>query len=186
MQLSNCAGSHYVRNHTTEERPLSHTTVISIIDDDQSVREAMRSLLKATGYGPETFASAEDFLRSQARYDELLQNYHKAVISAFRDVEDALVATRQTAIQEQRQQVAVNKAHLAYNISATQFRQGAVDMLTVLYTENALFPARDTLVQVKLARLQATVDMFKALGGGWQQPQGEVSAVLARSNNSPQ
>jgi outer membrane protein TolC len=41
-------------------------------------------------------------------------------------------------------------------------------VLTVLNTETALFTARDTLVQVKYARLQALVDVYRALGGGWQ------------------
>jgi outer membrane protein TolC len=44
-----------------------------------------------------------------------------------------------------------------------------VDVLTVLNTQNALFTARDVLTQVKLARMQSSVSLFKALGGGWQQ-----------------
>lgn len=108
---------------------------------------------------------------SQARYDELTQVYKKAVVSAFSDVEDALVATRQTAEQEQRQQEAVTAARRAYDISSAELRAGTVDLLTVLTAQNALFNAEDALVQVRLARLQATVGLIKALGGGWQQTQ---------------
>lgn len=106
---------------------------------------------------------------SKARYDELLQDYRKAVISAFADVEDALVAAQQTSIQLQRQQDAVAKAQTAYDISFAQLRAGTVNLLTVIDTENALFPAQDALVQAELARLQAIVSLFKALGGGWRQ-----------------
>lgn len=106
---------------------------------------------------------------TKARYDELLQDYRKAVISAFSDVEDALVATQQTAQQVQRQQVAVDKARRAYDISIAQLQAGTVNLLTVLNTENALFPAQDALVQAKLAHFQALVSLFKALGGGWRQ-----------------
>jgi multidrug efflux system outer membrane protein len=47
---------------------------------------------------------------------------------------------------------------------------GTTNILTELNTEAALFTAQDALVQVKLARLQALVDLFQALGGGWQAP----------------
>jgi len=106
---------------------------------------------------------------SKARYDELLQNYRKAVISAFGDVEDALIATRQTALLVQRQQDAVDSARRAYAISSAQLQAGTVNLQTVLNTENALFPAEDLLAQARFARLQSTVGLFKALGGGWQQ-----------------
>ncbi len=106
---------------------------------------------------------------TRAQYDELLANYRKAVISAFGNVEDALVAAQQTALQVARQQVAVDKARRAYEISKAQLEAGTVNLLTVLNTENALFPAQDALVQAKLARLQALVTLFQALGGGWQQ-----------------
>ncbi len=106
---------------------------------------------------------------SKARYDELLQDYRKAVISAFSDVEDALVAMQQTELQVQRQQDAVDKARRAYDISVAQLEAGTVNLLTVLNTENALFPAQDALVQAKFAHLQAIVGLFKALGGGWRQ-----------------
>jgi multidrug efflux system outer membrane protein len=115
------------------------------------------------------------YQNSQARYDELTQVYKKAVVSAFSDVEDALVATRQTAEQEQRQQDAVTAARHAYDISSAELRAGTVDLLTVLTAQNALFNAEDALVQVRLARLQATVGLIKALGGGWQQTQ-EISS----------
>jgi len=106
---------------------------------------------------------------SQAFYDELLQNYRKSVISAFQDVEDALVATQQTAEQERQQQVAVDTAQRAYEIATAQLRAGTINVLTVLNTETALFSAENTLVQVKLARLNASVSLFKALGGGWNE-----------------
>ncbi len=106
---------------------------------------------------------------TKARYDELVQTYRKAVISAFGDVEDALIASQQTALQVTREQSAVDKARRAYEISRAQLQAGTVNLLVVLNTENALFPAQDALVQAKLARLQAIVSLFKALGGGWQQ-----------------
>jgi NodT family efflux transporter outer membrane factor (OMF) lipoprotein len=106
---------------------------------------------------------------SRARYAELLSDYHKTVLSALGNVEDALVAVQQTAEQERRQQQAVDTAQRAFEFVQQQMQAGTTNVLTVLNTETALFTARDTLVQVKYARLQALVDMYQALGGGWQQ-----------------
>ncbi len=106
---------------------------------------------------------------SNAQYAELLSTYHKTVISAFSNVEDALVAAQQTQEQQARQQEAVDKAARAFQFARTQMTAGVVNILTVLNTENALFNAEDELVQVQYLHLQSLVDLFTALGGGWQQ-----------------
>jgi NodT family efflux transporter outer membrane factor (OMF) lipoprotein len=106
---------------------------------------------------------------AKARYAELLSGYHKAVISAFGNVEDALSAVQQTTVQLERQQVAVDQARRAYAIAEAELRAGTINVLTLLNTETALFAARDALAQVKFARLQASLDLYAALGGGWMQ-----------------
>ena len=78
---------------------------------------------------------------NNARYTELLSTYHKAVISAFGNVEDALVAAQQSLEQQTRQQQAVDKARRAFQFTQTQMQAGIVNILTVLNTENALFSA---------------------------------------------
>jgi NodT family efflux transporter outer membrane factor (OMF) lipoprotein len=106
---------------------------------------------------------------SNARYAELLSTYHKTVLTALSNVEDALVAARQTAEQQRRQQDAVATARRAFEFAQTQMSAGVVNILTVLNTEDALFSAQDELVQVNYLHLQALVDLFTALGGGWHQ-----------------
>jgi multidrug efflux system outer membrane protein len=105
---------------------------------------------------------------NKARYSELLADYHKAVIAAFGNVEDALIEVQQTADQQQRQAEAVAKARRAYDLTQAQFHAGTINILTVLSTETALFTAQDTLVQVKYSHLKALIALFSALGGGWQ------------------
>ena len=105
---------------------------------------------------------------SKGRYEELVQSYQKAVISAYSNVEDALAATKRTAEQQASQQVAVAKARRAYELAQVQYRVGSTDLLTVLSTETTLFSANDQLAQARIARMQALVSLFKALGGGWQ------------------
>ena len=106
---------------------------------------------------------------SKARYAELVTTYHKTVLTAFSNVESALVATQQVTEQQLRQQDAVNKAQRAYQFAQTQMSAGTVNILNVLNTENALFSAQDELVQVQYLRLQALINLYTALGGGWQQ-----------------
>jgi NodT family efflux transporter outer membrane factor (OMF) lipoprotein len=106
---------------------------------------------------------------SEARYTELLTTYHKTVLTAFSNVESALVAARQTADQQERQRDAVAKARRAFEFAQAQMSAGTVNILTVLNTENALFGAQDVLVQVEYSHLQALIDLYTALGGGWQQ-----------------
>ena len=108
---------------------------------------------------------------SHARYAELLSDYHKTVLTALGNVEDALVAVQQTAEQELRQQQAVDTARRAFDYSQLQMQAGTTNVLTMLNTETALFTAQDTLVQVKYQHLQALVDLYRALGGGWRQSQ---------------
>lgn len=105
---------------------------------------------------------------NKARYAELLAGYHKAVIAAFGNVEDALIEVQQTADQQQREEEAVAKARRAYELTQAQFHAGTINILTVLSTETALFTAQDTLVQVKYSHLKALLALFSALGGGWQ------------------
>ena len=105
---------------------------------------------------------------NKGRYAELLSDYHKAVISAFGNVEDALVSVQQSAEQLRRQQEAVATARRAYELTQAQFHAGVINILVVLSTETALFTAEDTLVQVKYSHLNALVALFSALGGGWQ------------------
>jgi len=100
--------------------------------------------------------------------EELLADYHKAVISALANVEDSLIALQQTADLVERQQHATLTAERAYEFAQRQMRAGTINVLTLLNTETALFSARDALAQAKFAHLQALVQLYQALGGGWQ------------------
>ena len=110
--------------------------------------------------------SAESDLE-KARQTELLADYRKAVFSAFSDVETSLgqttsLAERERLVNEQE----VNAAE-AYRIAELQYREGVTDLLNVLQTQQTLFTAQDQLVQIRLARLQAGIGLYRALGGGW-------------------
>jgi multidrug efflux system outer membrane protein len=103
----------------------------------------------------------------EGKQDELLQAYRKAVISAFGDVEVALDAIRQTSLRVTLQTQVVKSSRQAFDISEERLRQGTIDLVTVLQTQQTLYQAQDTLFQAQLARLQAIVSLYQALGGGW-------------------
>jgi NodT family efflux transporter outer membrane factor (OMF) lipoprotein len=100
--------------------------------------------------------------------EELLQNYRKAVISAFTDVEKALVAVAEFARQERLQRDAVRESRRAFELSEERLKAGTIDLTTLLQVQQTLFQQEDTLAQVRFSRIQALVSLFQALGGGWQ------------------
>jgi outer membrane protein, multidrug efflux system len=106
---------------------------------------------------------------AKGRYAELLADYHKAVISAFANVEDALIAVQQTRELVARTEEATLTAQRAYEFAQRQMRAGTINVLTLLNTETTLFSQRDGLAQARYAHLQALVTLYQALGGGWRQ-----------------
>jgi NodT family efflux transporter outer membrane factor (OMF) lipoprotein len=112
--------------------------------------------------------------QARGRYDELLADYRKAIVQAFTDVEQALAAWRFDSEQEALQRVAVETARRAATIAQAQMDAGTVDVTTVLTTEATLFSDEDILAQVRLARIQALLNLYKALGGGWQEADGPI------------
>jgi outer membrane protein, multidrug efflux system len=111
-----------------------------------------------------------------------LQAYRKAVLSAFADVEKALVALAKFTLQERLQAAAVAASQKAFDVSEKQFRGGTVNLLTVLQTEQTLFTAENTLVLVRLSKLLAASSLFQALGGGWT-PSGTLASLQPPGQN---
>jgi outer membrane protein, multidrug efflux system len=110
---------------------------------------------------------------------QFLQTYRRDVLSAFSDVEKALVALEQTGLQEKYQREAVLASQMAFYLSEQQLREGTVNLVTLLQTELTLFQNEDQLVQVQLSRLLAAVSLFQALGGGWSPAENVASAAPA-------
>ena len=105
--------------------------------------------------------------QAKGRYDELLAGYRRAVLQSFTDVEQALVAVRLISEQEDLTRQAVAVAQRSADIAGAQLQAGTIDIITSLNTQTTLFSDLDQLAQVRLARFQALVNLYKALGGGW-------------------
>ena len=104
---------------------------------------------------------------SKGQQLELIATYRKTVLSAFQDVETSLGQVASLTQQEKFLTDEVQAASEAFRISEIQYREGVTDLLTVLTAQQTLFSAQDQLVQIKLARIQADVNLYRALGGGW-------------------
>ncbi|MHC3821880.1 efflux transporter outer membrane subunit [Pseudomonas sp. G3-19] len=106
--------------------------------------------------------------KASARQQELLETYRGAIINGFADVEKALNSIRRLDEQRLWQNEELNQAQTAFDIAQSRYQAGAEDMLTVLETQRTLYAAQDQNVQLRLARMQASIALYKALGGGWQ------------------
>lgn len=106
--------------------------------------------------------------KARARQDELLQTYRGAIINGFADVEKALSSITRLDQQRQWQTEELQQAQSAFQIAESRYQAGAEDLLTVLETQRTLYAAQDQNVQLRLSRLQASIALYKALGGGWQ------------------
>jgi outer membrane protein, multidrug efflux system len=117
-----------------------------------------------------------NFEFTKARQDELLQSYRKTVVQSFADVDNALVAIRETTNRLRLQREVLTASRRAFQLSEQQLRAGTADIVTVLNTQLTLFQAEDLLSQAQLARLLAIVSLYQALGGGWEPRVSELVA----------
>ena len=106
--------------------------------------------------------------KATARQEELLETYRSTIINGFADVEKALNSIRGLDQQRQWQGEELQQAQIAFDIAQSRYQAGAEDLLTVLETQRTLYAAQDSNVQLRLSRLQASIALYKALGGGWQ------------------
>ncbi|MBV9569914.1 MAG: efflux transporter outer membrane subunit [Alphaproteobacteria bacterium] len=106
---------------------------------------------------------------SKGQQQELVATYQSTVLNAFSDVETTLGQVSSLADQERLRTEQTRAAAEAFRISELQYREGVTDLLNVLTAQQVLFSAQDTLVQIKLARIQSDVGLYKALGGGWSE-----------------
>ena len=106
---------------------------------------------------------------ADATQAQLVASSQSAVLNAYADVEAALVEVANSRLAEEHLQREIAAAREAFQISQLQYRQGVTDLLNVLQAQQTLFSAQDQLAQAALASRQASVHLFEALGGGWQE-----------------
>ncbi len=111
------------------------------------------------------------YRRSQAAFAESVASYRQQVLVAFGDVEDSLADIRHLADQASAQQRAVTNARQAADLATDRYRSGIVRYLEVVDAEREALAAERANAQLTGQRLIASVQLIKALGGGWEQTQ---------------
>lgn len=107
-----------------------------------------------------------DVERARGAYEEAAATYRQTVLTAFREVEDALVSQRLLAAQERDQRVAAEAAEHTRELALIRYRDGAADYLEVVTAQTSALDAERSLLTVRSQQLQTATDLFRALGGG--------------------
>ncbi|TFZ33509.1 hypothetical protein EWW49_30810, partial [Pseudomonas syringae] len=121
-----------------------------------------------SGPSSHTGRRAAEAARAPGRQGDRPDTYRGAIIASFADVEKALNSIRGLAQQRYWHEEDLKPAQPAFRIAQSRYPEGAEDLLAVLETQRTLYPAQDVSVQLRLARVQARIALYKALGGGWQ------------------
>jgi NodT family efflux transporter outer membrane factor (OMF) lipoprotein len=105
---------------------------------------------------------------AKASYFETVANYRQIVLVAFREVEDNLVAIHRLDQEIVTEAVAVKSADRAVVQANYRYRGGIITYLDVVVTQNTALQTELTAVDLRYRRQQASVQLIKAIGGGWQ------------------
>lgn len=111
--------------------------------------------------------------QATAQQRQALASYEGAIQTAFREVNDALVTVRQSAERETALASSQQAASKALEIAQNRYKSGYVGYLEVLDAQRVHNDITLAYIQSRQDRLAATVDLFKALGGGWQAEDSE-------------
>jgi NodT family efflux transporter outer membrane factor (OMF) lipoprotein len=108
--------------------------------------------------------------QADAAWDEAVANYRQTILTAFREVEDNLVVLRILEDEARAQGDAVRAARESVRIADNQYRAGLVNYLAVVVVQAAALLNERAALAIEGRRLVASVNLIKALGGGWQAP----------------
>jgi len=104
---------------------------------------------------------------AQAAFDQAAAGYRGAVLRAFQQVEDQLALLNRLAEEAQQEKEALDAARRAETLAMNLYHQGAATYLEVVSAQAAALQAERSTIVLKQRRLQASVDLVRALGGGW-------------------
>jgi NodT family efflux transporter outer membrane factor (OMF) lipoprotein len=106
--------------------------------------------------------------QARAAYDEQVANYRNTVSTAYSEVEDSLAALRQLQKESVSESAAVAATSTELEQANYRYKAGATSYLEVVIAENAALVAQLSAADIQVRRMNASVLLVKALGGGWQ------------------
>jgi multidrug efflux system outer membrane protein len=105
---------------------------------------------------------------AKATKEEMVLNYQKTIAGAFRDVSNALVALNKQRVYREQQEKLVAAAQDSSNLARLRYQGGSTSYLEVLTNDSNLYSAQLTLVMAQQGEALTLVQLYSALGGGWQ------------------
>jgi NodT family efflux transporter outer membrane factor (OMF) lipoprotein len=118
--------------------------------------------------------------QAKSAYDQSVANYRQTVLTAFQEVEDNLVAIRLLEDEARTQQGAVEAAQRSLALSNNRYKGGVANYLEVTTAQTFALSDERTLVEIAGRRMTASVQLIKALGGGW-----DTSSLPVVQNSKP-
>ena len=108
------------------------------------------------------------YAQALAAREQFALQYQSAVLNAFLEISDALISHEKSAAARAQETRAVTAYQEAVKIALERYRLGNADYYEVLQEQQLLFPAENTQLQFQLNQLLAVVQLYRALGGGWE------------------
>ena len=106
--------------------------------------------------------------QARAEFDASAADYRGVVVAAFQQVEDSLASLNHYYDAAKEEKAAVDAAQRTLDLSMALYQQGAADYLTVVTSQTALLQAQLQALNLDTLQLRASVDLVRALGGGWE------------------
>ena len=122
--------------------------------------------------------------QSQFTYDQTVANYRQTVLTAFQQVEDNLAAVRILSQDIQQQDAAVQSAQRSLHEATVRYEAGVDPYLNVIEAQTVVLNDQQTAVNFRMQQMVASVQLIKALGGGWDVSQLPTPSQL-KTNVSP-
>ena len=118
------------------------------------------------------------YRQTKAAWEEARLRYQQTALTAFREVSDALISHRRYEDERVEQTQAVGAGREAVELATTRYKEGRASYYEVLEAQQQLFPAENTLSRIEAGRRLAVIQLYKALGGGWEHMEPSAGAQV--------